>query len=202
MDTPLETIAGTKGLLAHIYQQDDPSDPREESNLGLMVCFHHRYRLGDPTTLNSNSFSGFAALEEHLVQDEDAVVILPLFLYDHGGQAISTQSWLGRAPHAGWDSGQVGFIYVTRDALLREYGGKRVTLGMKERARKVLLSEVETYDQYLHGDVYGYSIVRKNTCPTCEHTEEESLDSCWGYYGIKNVREAAMSMLECLEKED
>ena len=35
-----------------------------------------------------------------------------LYLYDHSGLAMSTESFSGRAPHAECDSGQVGWIYV------------------------------------------------------------------------------------------
>ena len=41
-------------------------------------------------------------------------LMLPLYLYDHSGLAMSTESFSGRAPHAEWDSGQVGWIYVSK----------------------------------------------------------------------------------------
>ena len=73
-----------------------------------------------------------------------------------------------------WDSGQVGFIFVTRAQLLKEYGGLRVTKEVLAKAEKVLQGEVETYDTYLRGEIYGYTI---------EDPEGNDGDSCWGFYG-------------------
>ena len=53
-------------------------------------------------------------------------------------------------------------------------------------------AEVETYDQYLRNDVYGYKLTKKvielDICPHCgevinEYEVEEDVDSCWGFYG-------------------
>jgi hypothetical protein len=93
--------------------------------------------------------------------------ILPLYLYDHSGITMSTGGF-----SCSWDSGQVGFIYVSKERAREEYGFKRLT---KERVQKVyeyLNSEVKTYAAYLEGDVYGYTI---------EGPDID--DSCWGYIG-------------------
>ena len=47
-------------------------------------------------------------------------LMLPLYLYDHSGLAMSTESFSGRAPHAEWDSGQVGWIYVSKEDVLKD----------------------------------------------------------------------------------
>ena len=47
------------------------------------------------------------------------VAILPLYLYDHSGLAMSTGSFVGRAHHAEWDSGQVGFIYMDKETAMK-----------------------------------------------------------------------------------
>jgi len=54
--------------------------------------------------------------------DADKLVIKPLYLYDHSGIAMSTSSFIGRAHHAEWDSGQVGYIYMTKDEAMHELG--------------------------------------------------------------------------------
>ena len=48
------------------------------------------------------------------------VAVLPLYLYDHSGLAMSCGSFVGRAQHAEWDSGQVGYIYMDKETALRE----------------------------------------------------------------------------------
>ena len=107
-------------------------------------------------------------LKELLGELKD-VVILPLFLYDHSGLSISTGSFVGRAVHAEWDSGQVGYIYADRKAIEKTYGA--VNSETLRQAGKVLEGEVECYDLYLRGECYGYRLFKDG--------EEE--DSCWGF---------------------
>jgi hypothetical protein len=77
----------------------------------------------------------------------------------------------------------------------KEYNVKRITKDIVEKVRKVLKGEVETYDQYLTGEVYGYRISKVEVCDKgCEHKEE--VDSCWGYYGMESVEEDGNIMLE------
>ena len=55
---------------------------------------------------------------KELLSEQKDIVILPLFLYDHSGLSMSTGSFMGRAVHAEWDSGQVGYIYANREDIL------------------------------------------------------------------------------------
>lgn len=60
------------------------------------------------------------------------VAIMPLFLYDHGGLTMSTSSFVGRAHHAEWDSGQVGYIYLDKATAMKEMAeaADKLTLAM------------------------------------------------------------------------
>lgn len=109
-------------------------------------------------------------------------VILPLYLYDHSGITMSCSPFSCR-----WDSGQVGWIYMDRATILKEFGGKRLTRKRREQAEKLLRSEVAEYDQYLTGDVWGYVI---------EDTNGDEVDSCWGFYGIDHARDQAREAAE------
>ena len=116
-----------------------------------------------------------------LLEERNEVVLLPLFLYDHSMLSISTSSFLGRAQHAEWDSGQVGVIYATREMVQKEFGA--VNASTMERAKKLLIAETETYDLYLRGECYGFRI----------YEDGVEIDSCWGYLGwfsevIKEIR--------------
>ena len=50
------------------------------------------------------------------------------YLYDHSGLAMSTESFSGSAPHAECDSGQVGWIYVSKEYALKEFDADKMTL--------------------------------------------------------------------------
>ena len=73
--------------------------------------------------------------------------------------------------------------------MLEEYGGKIVTAKLKERVKQYLINEVETYDQFLTGDVYGYIITE------LDEDEEYDIDSCWGFYGEDNCMTEAEAIV-------
>jgi len=157
-----------------IHLDEHPIDPRENDNLALMVCFHGRYVLGDKHELKSEQFQGWADLANYLQKTYNPLVILPLYLYDHSGLRIKVGSFQGLLPqgHAEFDSGQVGFILVPRDKALKEWSQTTVTKKLIEKVTAIAYSEVEEYDNYLTGNVYGYVI----TAPSGERA------SCWGFY--------------------
>ena len=72
-----------------------------------------------------------------------------------------------------WDSGQVGFIYVSRQTITEQYGWKRLTQERREQIETILRNEVSTYADYLLGHVYGYTITKEREC----------IESVWGFIG-------------------
>lgn len=150
----------------------DADNPREWDNLCKMVCFHKNYNLGDPHDYNKDDFNSWEGLKDAIISKENPLVILPLYLYDHSGITINTTGFSCQ-----WDSGQVGWAYITKKQL--EYLGTTLNKGevyseFLERITKYLIDEVKTYDYYITGEVYGFSILN-------EHDESE--DSCCGFFG-------------------
>ena len=153
-----------KGYTIRIEQDEDAQNPRtEHDNVGTMVCFHHKYRLGDKHSYDKADFNSWDELKERLIAD-GAHIILPLYLYDHSGITMNTSGFTCR-----WDSGQVGFIFCLKEQVQAEWDGD------DEKAKAYLESEVKTYDDHLTGNVYGYKI----TSPEGKDLD----DSCWGYFG-------------------
>jgi len=230
-----------------LHRDDDPPDPRENDNLGRMVCFHPRYNLGDEQprvspdewlrdlaceldeTLadrldyweNGNGWQALANKADAMgnrhawrLADEkieaavqkvlDArAVMLPLYLYDHSGLSMSTGGF-----SCPWDSGQVGYIYASREDVLKEYGGKKLTAATRQRAVSLLKAEVEEYDHFLRGDAWGWAVYEVDDECDCEPDEECSCtrhayceDSCWGYLGSEAALEDGKASLEWLEKD-
>lgn len=141
---------------------------------------------------------------------DDRFVILPLYLYDHSGITMSTGAF-----SCPWDSGEVGFIYCSLETAQKEWGtedsqkrgwdgeanytlkddGSKRTL--REAASSYLESEVDTYDRYLTGQVYGYVV----------ETEDMKTHSCWGFIEeISYVRDEAERIAKSenkrMDKED
>lgn len=168
-----------------ILDTDCQESPRDWDNLGTMICKHSRYDLGDvqikedtPEEYFNNTFDILEPEGYDLSDKENErihkwidknLVILPLYLYDHSGITMSTNPF-----NCPWDSGQVGFIYVSNKDILKEWSKKRMSKKLREKAFKCLVAEVTVYDQYLTGQVYGYVVGNK---------EDEHLESCWGFYG-------------------
>ena len=160
-----------------LVQDSSADSPRNWDNLGTMVCFHNRYDLGDNHNYNSDDYNSWEEMKKAIIKEENTAVILPLYLYDHSGISISTGAFSCR-----WDSGQIGFIFVSKEKALEEFGGKIVTAKLKEKLERILDGEVETYDQYVSGYVYGFQIVDE---------DDDIVDSCYGFYG-DNHKESGM----------
>jgi len=157
-----------------IIQDEVFESPREGWNLGTMACFHKRYRLGDDHSLSIE--------EVQKIADSKNYISLPVYMYDHSGITINTTGF-----SCPWDSGQLGIIFVSKEKVREDYGVKRISSSLYKRIEGYLKGEVDTYDQYLRGDVYGYVI---------EDEDGKEIDSCWGFYGQDECEKEANSMLE------
>jgi len=155
-----------------VIQDMHPSNPRTEwDNLGTMACWHGRYELGDEQP-NQDP-------EEWIKENvPKGSVVLPLFLLDHSGITMSTGSFGDP-----WDSGQVGIIFATPEQIREAYMVKRITKATRAKVEACLKSEVEVYDHYITGSVWGYVIEKHSECDSCGHAEPEHIDSCFGFYG-------------------
>lgn len=163
------------GLTLKILQDQNPLHPRTDwDTIGTMALFHSRYDLGDKNHgLSTSDFEGWDQMEEHLYNERDALVVLPVFMYDHSGISIRTEPF-----GCPWDSGQIGFIYVTRERVRSQWECKRISSKLRETVTKCLEGEVQTYDQYLRGDVWGYVV--ENEAGDCLH-------STWGFFGVEEA---------------
>jgi hypothetical protein len=157
-----------KNKRLEIHYDESADTPREWDNLAKMICFHNKYNLGDKHDYNSNDYNGWDEMKKAIIAKEDVAIIKPLYLYDHSGITIATTPFSCR-----WDSGQVGFVIVTKEAIRKEYSVKRVTKKVIEKATKVLDGEVSTYDDYLVGNVFGFILFE----------DDEETDTCFGFFG-------------------
>lgn len=190
-----------------VIEDNHPESPREWYNLCTMVCWNKHYYLGDKhdydgvedffqTLCKDVLGKGYDETDElywndmfKMLQESNLILIKPINMYEHSGVTISTSS--GYPYNDRWDAGCVGFIYVTKETLFNNCIGM-VEETWKEQADRYIEGEMEIYDQYLRGDVYGYRLTKKvieqEKCPHCgevirEYEEEVEDDSCWGLYG-------------------
>ncbi len=159
-ETPTKTLK--------IVYDENSDSPRSWDNLGTMLCSHGRYNLGDKQ-FNSQLYNSWAEAKAGLTKEHKAAIILPLYLYDHSGITMRTTSF-----NDNWDSGQVGFIFVSKEKIRKEYNKKRISPKLLAEVEQRLIGEVETYDQFISGEVYGFVVTDK---------AGNHLDSCYGFYG-------------------
>lgn len=192
-----------ESLRLSIYNDcEEYFDPRQGHNYAKFICWHREYDLGDkheydfPEDLFADllEFVGYTESEIRSLMDFDItpvkrahnilealnerdIVIMPLYLYDHSGITISVED-----PKDPWDSGIVGFAYILKDEWFRDTDSNDEE-HWKDLAKQNIYDEVELYDMYIRGEVYGYCLSKITHCPTCGHEEEEVLDSCGGFFG-------------------
>jgi len=170
MTEPFETHQRHECTI-HIFQDDCAENPRDALDTTVrLVCWHSRYRLGD-----QHGFDAPAGFQAWWAEAEEGGLCVPLYP-DHSGLALATRPF-----HCPWDSGQVGWAYMTADTIADELSHVPIPARLAA-ARSLIDAEVELYHAYLSGDVWGYVI---------ERADGTNVDSSWGYYGLKAVREAA-----------
>ena len=153
-----------------IYIDESAESPREWDNLGKMVCFHRRYSMPQE---GERKFENPEDFDEWLNEIKHKVVILPIFMLEHGQIALRTHDFRDMGYYGRFDSGQLGYIYATLADIRKEYSVKRVTRKLKEKVERVLRAEVDVFSQYLNGEVYGYRLIESG----------KEKDSCWSFYG-------------------
>lgn len=155
-----------------INYDENATNPREDDQLGTIICWGKYSYLGDDKDTPKNCT--LQEYKDELESAEHEIVAHPIYLYDHSGITIRTTPF-----SCPWDSGQIGYIVMNERFVQREFNGDR------ERAGKCLDAEIEEYNAYLTGDVYGYEIVGKR-------------ESCWGYYGREYCIEEAKRTVDYL----
>lgn len=167
---PMETKLN--GYTLKIIPDENPLNPRTDcDHLGIMLCWHRRYSLGD-----SHPYDTPQDFEESAAA-KDMFVCLPVYLLDHSGLYVSVNDF-----NDSWDSGQLGFIYCTKQDAQKWFNNTDVT---EDEIKKELTAEVEEYNDYLNGAWYGFLI---------EGLDGEVEDSCGGFRYDGSMKRLASEM--------
>jgi hypothetical protein len=176
-----------------VTQDRDLGSPRDWDNIGTIAYKSSTYNLGeekisDPidwlqlklnlsdsqmrNILLKNDLKVYYCNEmKDLLQQRffKEYIALPVYLYDHSGQSISTSPF-----SCNWDSEPLGYIYCTKQKAIKEYGNKKMTSQVREKTLKYMQGEIEIFNQYLQGDAYYFEV---------QDEEGNELDSCGGFFG-------------------
>ena len=186
MNDAIETIQ-YKDHQIEIFPDECGESPRGWENI-TEIHYHSRsYVLGD-----TNWYGKIDEYDKMIAKAKrQGDLVIPMFAYIHSGVSLSLSSFYGRLPqgHAEFDSGRAGTVIVRRKKMLEEFGGKIFTQKLKERAYKIAEGDINTYNQYFMGDVYGYVV-------------DEDGDSCYGYYGMEYAIEEAKSVVDYIVDQE
>ena len=207
-------IKGVKHELS-FYNDNDSEDPRNWDPLATMLCWNKHYNLGDKHSYGDIHDVLYDLCEKYnldtniceyksdentpkqrdrrIMEDlKDYVCIKFLYLYDHSGITISLDDF--RDP---WDSGIVGIIYMDKQTTIDNFPGAD-EISWYVIAEEHIRDEVSEYDQWITGDVWGYTLEKVTTCECCGQEERETIDSMGGFYGNDIL---SNGMLEYLPEE-
>jgi len=173
----------TEGKKMFVEYDEYMDSPRSWDNVCKFIFIGNYSHLGDKHDFHE-SHDSFDAHQKHIEKQLDVAFITPIYAYVHSGMTISTEPF-----SCPWDSGKLGWVVMTKQALRENYGVKRVTKKLIEKAMIHVEGEVKTLDNYIKGNVYWFKIEDENG---------EEVDSCGGFFG--DIEENGM--LEYLSKED
>jgi hypothetical protein len=182
----------TEDRILRVIRDESAESPDDWGNTDMFLIYDHRQfnikRKGfDPEDIAQWYQASFRTL------DYEGYHVFPVAAYIHSGVSLSLTDSLKRQ---GWDTSVRGFILVA------------VELGKsEEKAKEYAQGLIDTWNQYLSGDVWGFELFEKvkylkfkkedldkilineevEYCDLIklgkETVELEEEDSCWGFYG-------------------
>ncbi len=155
-----------------IYQDELPE---EKLHASILNYYEH--------DVEGKIYSDEVTREKMIEFVHNKYIILPVYLYDHSGITINTTGFLCR-----WDSGQVGFIYVGKEKVKKEFGWKKLSPKRERIIKSILRGEIETFDQYIRGEVY--------ICNIQDIENEDNSDTCGGLYSVLAVKEFILDVVQ------
>ena len=184
---PLDIYASGDKLVLIYYDEYGENPRKDNDNASTMWCWHGRYNLGDEDSdkPRHEDFDGWEAIAEHIRENYVLLAIKPLYLMDHSGISISTGSFGCR-----WDSGAVGFIFVTEDHHLRMMDKEPDKAARIAWAEKVIEGDVEVYDDYLTGAVYYREVLDLTAL-------NDDRDGCGTFYGYDHKKSGLLADTGC-----
>ena len=117
----VDTFRSKNGNTVDIMQDNFPSSPRDNDNLGTILYCSSRYVLGDKCVSQEE-------LIETLIRKD--IISLPVYSYIHGGITINTTGF-----SCSWDSGQCGIIYIEKSKVRHEFGKKLISKQLAEKVK-------------------------------------------------------------------
>lgn len=176
---PHETI-NYKGYQINIYFDNDPMPPDDGDYDDVFLIHDHRSFFvkgpngaDNPQSIFDDYWSQKKTICTQIIYGKSYKFhIFPVYAYIHSGVSLS----LGKSGYPftdPWDTSFRGFILVKQ---IKGWSWRR------EKARTAAQSLLESWNDYLSGNIYGYMIGIPDD-PDDPETEYQEEGGCWGFYG-------------------
>jgi hypothetical protein len=160
-----------KGLTVKIIQDEHAESPDTFGDCEVFLVANHREFYVTPPEDRKRRWSGNYGIAEFIKDHEKTHHVFLLEAYIHSGVSLAITG-TRNFPDRCFDVSPLGAVFVSKKE-------KR----LRKSALKLATGLVETWNQYLSGDVWGYEITS-----TSGHE-----DSCWGFYGLEYCKKEAIS---------
>lgn len=169
-----------KGLSIKIYQDEDAQSPKEWDNENVLLVGYHRDFYVENSRITKQVAIDYANNEktEEVMAIKKQYHIFGLEAYIHSGVVLAI-SQEGNFCDRRWDVSQLGLVLVSKEEAKT-----------KAKAKKIAKGLTEEWNEYLSGNVYGYTV--------------DGGGGCWGFYGDiekSGIIESAKEEAEMLAKE-
>jgi len=177
-----------KGYTINIEHDDDPTNPREWDNVSVFALSAKSYILSNEANVPFNQLDSWPEVESYINSMYNVFYIKPVYAYIHSGIVLSLEPFNDR-----FDSGQVGYIFITREVMKREFGLRKRTPNNLAKAKRIIEGELETYNKYLSGDVYEYTIEKPSRKVP---GSSETVYRCSNFYSLSETIDDAKSIID------
>lgn len=173
---PIKELSKEDKVL-RIYQDETPTEPEEE---GIILVHYHKDFYKESEEISKEDT--IKVYHGEKIEQQKTYYIYPVSALIHSGVWLSLASSFD-CDAKGWDTSHVGLILIRKD------------IANKKQSWDIAKSYIKVYNDYLVGNVYGFELIKKlkgKFCKCCKHrlnSEEEILNSCWGYYGEEGYKQ-------------
>lgn len=156
-----KTIKLKDNHILKIWQDTDTESPDAWGNEDMFLVYDHKRftveREGfKPQDIYNYIIEYDAETSKELrVSDYNNYHIFTLYAYIHSGVSLSLEH-----QRYGFDVSSTGFLLIKKDILQQEVGNIEEDL-TREEAKKYAEGLIETWNTYLSGEVYGFTIIKQ-----------------------------------------
>lgn len=182
----MEQDISYKGHIIEIKRDDEPGSPKNWADTSLFLVYEHRQFHVEQEGFEPREIAEYLNSPEdnHRHSAYKDYHIFPVEAHIHSGVSLKIFDGMKTCS---FDSSVTGFALISKKEfncdLNRKHNEKLKDKTDEEIYRHFAQGLLDTWNQYLSGDIYGFETYWVKKCSSCGNGEKTFVDSCWGYYG-------------------